>query len=88
MNNQYAQGRVVIDVKTAWSIKWVRDNKLEGRSVHFASSLFSTRREARKYNNERFGYIRTRPDLKAEPHGWLMPVVVKVKVTIEEIGNG
>jgi len=48
-------------------------------------AVFRTRAEARVYRDERFGCIRNRPDLKAEPHGWKMPQVVKVSLSIEEI---
>jgi len=30
--------------------------------------LFETRKAARAYANERFGYIRERPDLRRDPH--------------------
>lgn len=44
--------------------------------------LFTTRSEARRYICERYGYIKTRPDLQAEPHGWKMPVPVRVAVEL------
>ena len=44
-------------------------------------ALFRTRREAREYINEKYGYIRTRKDLRAEPHFWRMPRAVRVSVT-------
>jgi hypothetical protein len=42
--------------------------------------LFLTKAEATAYANERYGYIKTRPDLRAEPHGWRMPQPVRVAV--------
>jgi len=47
--------------------------------------LFSTRKEARKYNIQEYGYIKDRKDLRIYPHFWRMPNVVKVKITIEQL---
>jgi hypothetical protein len=46
------------------------------------SPLFHTRREARLYIDEKFGYIRRRIDLRVEPHGWRMPRAVRVVVAL------
>jgi hypothetical protein len=45
--------------------------------------LFETRRQAQKFIDDNYGYIREREDLRTEPHGWKMPIPVRVKVTIE-----
>ncbi len=45
--------------------------------------LFRTRAECRAWIDEHYGYIRTRADLRAEPHGWRMPRAVKVRVVLE-----
>lgn len=71
-----------------WGILFQSDNRLEGRTRHLqwngeAPFLFMTRREARAFIEKRWGYIRTRPDLKAEPHGWKMPKAVKVAVILK-----
>ena len=47
--------------------------------------LFNSRSKARKFQQKVFGYIHHRPDLRREPHGWLSPQVVRVRVTVEEI---
>lgn len=44
--------------------------------------LFHTRREARQYRDKHYGYIRHRKDLRQEPHGWRLPVPVRVHVTL------
>lgn len=44
--------------------------------------LFRTRREAQLFIAKEYGYLRHRPDLRAEPHGWRMPKAVKVEVTL------
>lgn len=49
--------------------------------------LFNTRREAREFIETNYGYIRQRDDLKNDPHGWKVPIPVRVKVTVEEIGK-
>lgn len=43
---------------------------------------FATRREAREHIKKHYGYIAKRPDLQREPHGWKMPVPVKIKVVV------
>lgn len=78
---------------TAWGILECSDNRLDGKREWLSNDwrsravvrtwLFSTRQEARTIRDREFGYIKNRPDLRAEPHGWKMPKVVKVKVTIE-----
>ena len=47
--------------------------------------LFETRENAREFNRKRHAYLRGRPDLRAEPHGVLMPQVVMVQIEIEEV---
>lgn len=42
--------------------------------------LYPTRQLMRNYIVHKFGYIARRPDLKAEPHGWKMPVPVRVTI--------
>jgi hypothetical protein len=47
------------------------------------SHCFPTRREARAFIKERWGYIASRPDLRKAPHGWRMPIPVRVLITVE-----
>lgn len=73
-----------------WAVEWYSKNRAEGVSRHFmwlyaAPLLFGTRREARVYVNEKYGYIRKRPDLQREPHGWHVPRVVKVAVILRRV---
>jgi hypothetical protein len=42
--------------------------------------MFRTRAECREFIKERYGYIARSPDLKKEPHGWKMPIPVRVQV--------
>jgi len=50
--------------------------------------VFSTRREAREFIAEYCSYLKDRPDLQQEPHGWKMPVAVKVTVQVEPVTQG
>ena len=86
----------------AWAIKWRSENRLDGKTEHlmglwpdysrlanvsgYHRAVFRTRQQARDFNNKHNGYIRNRPDLQREPHGWKMPIVVKVSVTVAEAG--
>ena len=68
-----------------WGILWHSENKLNGVTEHLIHKdcfpcLFHTRREARDSIQSNFGYIKNRPDLRLEPHGWRMPRPVKVKI--------
>jgi len=76
-----------------WAMRWKSKNKLDGASEHFClfdlrethfPTLFRTRREALEWRDEKYGYIRQREDLRSEPHGWRLPSVMRVRVTIEE----
>jgi len=50
-----------------------------------STAVFRTREAAREHVREVYGYIKSRPDLRAEPHGWKTPQVVKVEVSVNEI---
>lgn len=74
---------------THWAIQWRENNQLDGKVRYFLWDkgrplLFATRKAAREYIREKWGYIKTRPDLRGEPFGWRMPVAVKVKVVLTE----
>jgi hypothetical protein len=83
-----------------WAVKWVSDNELDGHREHLLGAanivkpeevggynimVFGSRRHARAYIEENYGYVRTRPDLRREPHGWKMPRAVKVAVVVMEV---
>jgi hypothetical protein len=83
-------------VRDCWCLRWNDKSKLDGDRHHLMVGtlmpgsdyrLFATRQEAREYREKKYGYIRTREDLQREPHGWRMPSVIKVRVTIEEVGG-
>lgn len=70
-----------------WGVLWREINQLDGVTEHLMfdqlqPALFRTRQEARDWIEEEYGYIRTRPDLHTEPHGWKMPIPVRVKVGV------
>ena len=74
----------------AWGIEWHSRNRLDGDRRYLIWDraagdtgffhLFRTRASCRAYIEEKYGYIRTRPDLQREPHGWRMPQAVKVQI--------
>lgn len=61
-----------------WSVKW--RGRIQGDGG-VAPPLFRTRAECRRFIEERYGYIKHRPDLRGPPHNWRMPVPVKVQIT-------
>ena len=73
--------------RLVWGALWRSDNKLDGKRQHLINDLclpvlFRTRREAREWIETRYGYIRKRDDLRMEPHGWQMPIAIRVKVLL------
>lgn len=71
-----------------WSVLWRSKNRLDGTSEHLLwekpgrPAIFATRRETREWIEKEFGYIRHRADLRAEPHGWRMPIAVRIVITV------
>ncbi len=71
---------------TRWAACWNSDG-LDGPKEHIIGhlgmpALFKTRREARAFIAEHYGYIKNRPDLRAWPHGWRLPVPKRVTIAI------
>jgi hypothetical protein len=76
-----------------WMVEWRSCNRLDGVNNHLVYrhphitgkewSIFETKKACKKFIDEHYGYIRTRKDLRSEPHGWRMPHPVKVKITKE-----
>jgi hypothetical protein len=68
----------------AWAVEWRSKNTLDGTSRHLiwedGLRLFRTRRECRAFIHGKYGYIRDRDDLRAEPHGWHIPRAVRAEV--------
>jgi hypothetical protein len=69
-----------------WGALWRSYNALDGKREHLLCEngnplLFRTRAEARAYIAKRYGYIKEREDLRREPHGWMLPKAVRVKVS-------
>lgn len=81
-------------MRNKWGILWRSNNKLDGKREYFlwdhypnrasVPIVFRTREQARKYISINYGYIKNRPDLQQEPHGWKMPMPVKVHIVVEK----
>ncbi len=74
-------------VSHRWGLLWRSENRLDGKREHLChdqgeAALFWTRAQARAFREEKYGYIRQRPDLQAEPHGWKMPKIVRVTMRL------
>jgi len=82
----------------AWGILWRSESQLDGKDEHligtwpygapiqyqgYNTAVFRTRDDARKFLQEHYGFIKNRPDLRKEPHGWKMPKIVKVDVSVD-----
>ena len=82
----------------AWAILFASDNVIDGKRAHlgggagrsrheafmgYRTMAFATRAAARRHINENYACF-SRPDLRAEPHGWKMPKAVRVKIMIEQ----
>jgi hypothetical protein len=71
-----------------WGLEWRSENRLDGKRRHLVMdnlmpALFTTRRAARAFRDKRYGYIAKAPDLRAEPHGWQLPRVVRVECRVK-----
>lgn len=69
---------------TRWAVKCHSRNESRFMWREYRPILFWTRKEARKWIEENYGYIRMRMDLCSAPHHWRMPRAVPVTVTIKE----
>ena len=74
-------------MSTLWAVQWRSKNKLDGEKRHiihdhYTPLIFSTKKECSEYISWRYGYIKSRKDLRREPHGYLMPIPVKVKIEL------
>lgn len=68
-----------------WGAMWYSKSKRGGVHTYLIYRdsipvLFNTRAKARAFIKEEYGYIKTRKDLRIEPHGWRMPRPVRVEV--------
>lgn len=74
----------------AWAIQHRSRNSVDGETTWLEGCtdeqtrtlLFATKAAASTYIAKEHGYIARRPDLLAEPHGWTVPVPVRVTVTV------
>ena len=83
-------------MRFGWGIKRRENGCLQGRFGQdmpttvpdcleaYTTMAFKTRAQARLHIEDYYGYIRTRPDLRAPPNNWKMPVPVRVKIEVME----
>ena len=70
-----------------WAALWRSNSALDGKREHIIyeelkPALFRTRHECREFIKQKYSYIAERSDLQDEPHGWKMPIPVKVRITL------
>lgn len=73
-----------------WAVKWhdfFHYDGLFGSEFGSRPLLFPTKAKAKAYIDDKWGYIRDRPDLRRPPHNWRMPKAVKVEVILRECGQ-
>jgi len=68
-----------------WAAQWRSKNKLDGETTHIIKvnlipALFKTKRECLAFIKEKYGYIAMRKDLRIDPHGWKVPIPIKVRI--------
>jgi len=75
-----------------WAILWREtEQSIDGANSHLIGDpeqfgrtrLFKTRKQAQENIRANYNYIAKRTDLRRAPHGWRMPVPIKVAVIIE-----
>jgi len=78
---------------TAWGVRWESKNAIDGVQRYLIGScgvppiplMFETKRECLEYIKANYGYIRTRKDLRDEPHGWRVPKAIRIEVTVKDL---
>lgn len=75
-----------------WAVKWRSYNEFAGKTEFFTCDglnyvLFRTKKEAVQHIKNGYGYISEMRDLRVEPHGWRMPIPVRVKITLTEVNH-
>lgn len=72
-----------------WMVKWrSTDDSIDGAHVFLRGGVdmtFKTRRACVEWIKAHYGYLSKRSDLSGPPHGWRMPVPVRVSIIIREI---
>ncbi len=73
--------------RICWGAIWNQKTKLGGAQHHiihhnYLPALFTTKKEAKEFIKHHYGYIAKRKDLRHEPHGWRMPKIVKLKISV------
>lgn len=68
-------------MSTRWGIKW----HVGIMWKDCMPLLFLTRKEAREYIHDEYGYIKHRKDLRSPPHNWRLPRAIRVNVILEEV---
>ena len=73
-----------IDDCRKWGLLWCVKMREDGsKKEHLIWEdrkplIFHTQQEARAYAAAKYGYIKTRADLRQAPHGWRCPMPVKI----------
>jgi hypothetical protein len=70
---------------TRWALLWQERGEEAHQHIIFEDlmpALFLTRKAAREFADRKYGYIKTRKDLRRPPHEWRMPKPVRVKVVL------
>ena len=89
LNQKLFYPKVTVQPVVRWGALWRSENNLDGIRKHLCyengvPALFITRRQCRDWIKLKYGYIKERDDLREEPHGWRMPLPVKVTITPNE----
>ena len=76
--------------KKCWVAMWRSKGSVSGEDRHLICDtdnqnygvpvLFRTKTAAAEWIREHYSYIATRQDLRSEPHGWRMPIPVRVDI--------
>ncbi len=74
----------MVDARIVWGALWWSRGPYAGKphliNEKCLPALFRTRREARTFIDEKYGYIKERGDLREYPHFWRLPIPVRVQV--------
>jgi hypothetical protein len=69
-----------------WGALFISIGGIDGDKEHIIYEnckpvIFTTKKECKTWIDKKYGYIKTRKDLKSFPHGWRLPKPTKIYLT-------
>ena len=71
--------------QVSWCVLW--DSRHEQHLMFDGPKplAFKTKKQCKKFIDEKWGYIKNRPDLKTAPYYWRLPKPVRIRIEYNQI---